>query len=110
MSCGGLNNFMSIPVPATNGLGTILDVSDLVAQKTIYLSGAFEGEYVLLGSHDDVKFVPVLKFNGSSIQPNSGNQTIRRDIAMTLKSVRWHRAANKTVSTAIAGQDTCPCN
>lgn len=104
MSCGGVNQFLSVPVPVVNEDGPILDVSGLVAEKTIYLAGQFSGQYVILGSHDDVKFVPILKFDGGQ-----GPQPVRRDIMMTLKSIRVRRGANQNVAINIASQATCNC-
>jgi hypothetical protein len=110
-SCGGLNDFKTVPVPLGNGFGAALDVSDLIAKKTIYLSGPFEGEYVILGSHDGVLFVPIASFEGQEARfGTSGPQTVRRDIEFTLKEIKVERAANKTVNISIAGQDTCPCS
>jgi hypothetical protein len=104
MSCGGLNQFLSLTVPPGNGDGPSLDVSGLVAQKTLYLAGTFGGTYVILGSHDDVNFVPIAMFDGGE-----GPQTIRRDVKFTLKTIRVRRQANKTVVINVAGQATCAC-
>ncbi len=106
MSCGsgGLNTYLSPVVPPGNGDGAALDVSALQACKTIYLSGSFTGRYTIIGSHDDVRFVPICSFDGGE-----GPQTIRRDIQATLKSVKVRRAANSTVVINIAGQAVCAC-
>jgi len=110
-SCGGLNDFKTVPVPLGNGFGAALVVSDLVAKKTIYLSGSFEGEYVILGSHDGVNYVPICSFEGQEARfGTSGPQTVRRDIDFTLLDVKVDRAANKTVNISIAGQKTCACS
>lgn len=111
MSCGGLNQFLTADVPAVNGFGANLDVSGLVAKKTIYLSGVFEGDYIIQGSHDDVRFVPIAKFTGQeALFHTSGPQTVRQDIDLSIKTIRVQRAANRTVNIAIAGQQTCPCS
>lgn len=110
MSCDGLNQFLVANVPATNGEGAALDVSGLVAKKTIYLSGVFQGEYVIIGSHDNVLYVPILSFTGEeAFFGTSGPQTIRKDIELTLKSIKVRRAANKSVNIAIGGQAICVC-
>jgi hypothetical protein len=111
MSCvGGLNQFLTANVPISNGDGTNLDVSSLVAKKTIFLSGTFEGEYVILGTHDDANFVPIASFNGQeALFGTSGPQTLRRDIDLTLKSIKVRRQANKTVNVAVAAQTVCTC-
>lgn len=111
MSClAGLNNFVTIPVPALNGDGILADVSGLVAEKTIYLSGVFDGEYTLLGSHDDAIFIPIAKFVGDSNRfRTSGPYTLRQDVKATLKSLRVRRAANNSVNIVVAAQAICPC-
>jgi len=118
MSCmAGLNQFLSVNVPAINGEGLVLDVSGLVARKTFYLSGPFDGKYIIMGTHDDVHYVPILSFDGSEIpKPNesfapapAGPFTIRRDVEATLKSIKVQRAANKTVNISLASQATCAC-
>ena len=57
----------SIPVP-TSGFGTAVDVSSLVGEKTVALSGRFRGAYVLYGSHDGSRFAPLLIFNAGGIE------------------------------------------
>lgn len=110
-SCGGLNDFKTVNVPIGNGFGTPLVVSDLVARKTIYLSGSFEGVYVILGSHDGTLFVPIASFNGQEARfGTSGPQTVRRDIDLTLLEIKVDRAANKSVNISVAGQKTCACS
>lgn len=105
MSCaGGLNQFLSPTVPAINGDGPALDVSGLMSKKTIYLSGEFSGSYVILGTHDDVRYVPIASFQGGQ-----GPQTIRRDIEATIKSLKVRRNADRTVVVNVAAQATCPC-
>lgn len=104
MSCGGLNQFLTLTVPGGNGDGPSLDVSGLVADKTLYLAGSFVGTYVILGSHDDANFVPIASFTGGE-----GPQTIRRDIKLTLKTIKVRRNATKSVAINVAGQSTCAC-
>lgn len=109
-SCGGLNEFKTLSVPVVNGVGADLDVSDLVAKKTLYLSGPFEGEFVIEGSHDNSNFIPVARFEGQEASfGTSGPQTVKRDIELTLRSLRVIRQANKTVNIVVAGQNICPC-
>lgn len=111
MSCNtGLNNILTANVPANNGDGADLDVSSLAAKKTIYLSGIFDGLYTILGSQDDVRFVPIARFEGQATRfGTSGPQTVKKDIKMTIKTIKVQRAADRTVNIAIAGQATCPC-
>ena len=100
----GLNIFDVVPVPLINGDGPALDVSGMVADKTFYLSGTYTGRYVIMGSHDNVRYVPILQFDGGE-----GPQTIRRDIDYTLASIKVRRQADKTVTVSVASQATCPC-
>lgn len=112
MSCGGLNQILTIPVPALNGEGLPLDVSGLVAEKTFYFSGNFEGEYVILGSHDDLRFVPLLKITGQRGQQAGqppGPQLIRRDVIASLKTIKIRRAASLAINASVAAQETCAC-
>jgi hypothetical protein len=110
MSCAGPNFMSAVPVPAANIDGPIMNVSGLVAGKTFYLADPFDGEYVILGSHDDSEFVPILQFNGQELRfGTSGPQMVRRDVIMTLKSIRVRRRANKLVTISIASQLVCPC-
>lgn len=112
MSCGGgLNQIITIPVPAFNGEGPTVDVSGLTARKTFFFSPDFEGEYVILGSHDDVIFVPLLKIEGSrrTAGLGPGPQPIRRDVVFTVKTIKVRRSANKTIDAAVMSQETCAC-
>lgn len=110
MSCSGPNIFAAVPVPPTNIDGPIFSVATLTAKKTFYLAGSFEGEYVILGSHDDAEFVPIAQFEGQELRfGTSGPQTVRRDVIMTLKSIRIRRLSNKPVNISVASQQICPC-
>lgn len=109
-SLAGLNDILTANVPANNGEGTPLDVSGLIAKKTIYLSGIFQGQYTILGSHNDVRFVPIARFEGQAARfGTSGPQTVKQDIELTIKTIKVQRAADRTVNISIAGQQTCPC-
>jgi hypothetical protein len=110
MSCGGLNTFVAVPVPAVNGDGPILSVTGLVAKKTFFFSGPFEGEYVVLGSHNDVNFVPIAQIEGQeAVFGTSGPQTIQRKVELTLKSIRIRRLSNKPINIAVSAQAICLC-
>lgn len=104
MSCGGLNQFLNMVVPGGNGDGPSLDVSGLVAGKTLYLAGDFNGTYTIIGSQDDVEFVPIVSFQGGQ-----GPQSIRSDIMATLLTLRVRRQADRSVTVNVAGQATCAC-
>jgi hypothetical protein len=76
----------NIPVPVA-GDGPIVDVSVLVGQKTVVLSGRFAGTYDLLGSHDDATFTPILQFNAG------GTESIRQTVTGAFKSFRLRSSA-----------------
>lgn len=100
----GLSTILTLPVPPFSGDGAIVDVSAVIGEKTIYLAGEFSGLYTIMGSHDDVRFVPLVEFNGGQ-----GPQPIRRDIKLTLKSMKVRRNADRAVTVNIASQETCTC-
>ena len=76
-----------IPVP-TSGDGSIVGVSTLVGSKTVVLSGKFSGTYLLLASHDDSTFFPILIFN------SDGEEKIEETLSDSYKSVRVRASAN----------------
>jgi len=103
---GGLNTFSTLDVPVANPAeGAILDTSGVVAEKTVYISGSWSGSFEVLGSHNG-RFVPILKFESDG---RGGPQTIRRDIKLTLKSMRVRRNAIGNVNLMIAAQAICAC-
>ena len=76
---------VSIPVPSS-GFGAAVDVSALVGEKTVALSGRYRGAYVLYGSHDGSRFAPLLIFNAGGIE--GIKQTFRGSFAwLKLKSL-----------------------
>jgi hypothetical protein len=103
--CGGLNNSAILPAPASDGDGGIINTSGLTAQKAIYLSGDFSGRYTILGSHDNLRFVPLFTFTGT------GPQSVKQDIDATLLSMRVRRQAVGAVLPVITivAQNVCPC-
>ena len=94
---------VSVTVPPT-GDGPIANISALVGAKTVTLSGLFEGAYILLASHDDATFDPVLTFN------SNGRESVRLTLPDAYKSVRVRTTANtvpsSTVTMEIAGIST----
>jgi len=101
---GGLNQYVNVPTPPGNGDGPVLSVSDLVAGKTFFLSGEFVGLFTILGTHDDVRYTPILFFQGGQ-----GSQSIRRDVFATLKSIKVRRNADRDVTINLAAQKVCIC-
>ena len=89
---------VSIPVPSS-GFGAAVDVSSLVGEKTVALSGRYRGAYVLYGSHDKTRFAPLLIFNAGGIE--GIKQTFRGSFAwVKLKSLAQGAVG---VSAAVSG-------
>jgi len=112
MSCscgGGLNQVVSLPVPGSDQQdGEPVDVSGLVACKSIEISGTYEGTYVIMGSHDGVNFVPVTFFSSGA-----GAQAWKQTTRVTLRSMRVRRRAQnfpgQTIAVSIGSQAVCTC-
>lgn len=102
--CAGLNTYVPLVVPPVNTDGPLTGVANMTAKKTIYLTGTFNGDYVILGSHDNVDFVPIAKFNG-----NGNPQSAKRDVDATLNTVRVRRIADAGAVITIGSQLTCAC-
>lgn len=77
MSIGIVN--VVVPV---SGDGPIASVANLIGKKTVELSGTFKGRYILLGTQNDVDFVPVAIFDAN------GEESIKIAVALALSSVR----------------------
>lgn len=93
-------SIQSVPVVVpVSGDGAVADVSSLVGQKTVVLSGRFGGYYDLLGSHDDASFVGVLSFNAGGIEG------IRQTVSGSFKSFRLRSNATQVtpVSCEVSG-------
>ena len=92
---------VSIPVPSS-GFGPAVDVSSMVGEKTVVLSGRFRGAYVLYGSHQSgpgARFAPLLIFNAGGIE--GVKQTFKVSLAQVkLKSLASGAAG---VSANISG-------
>jgi hypothetical protein len=87
-----------VPVPVS-GDGPVVDVSSLIGSKTFQLSGPFKGTYILLASHDDVKFVPVLTLDAD------GQEGVAQTPPEAYKSVRLRSCATAlgAVTAEISG-------
>lgn len=72
---------VTVIVPA-QGLGPAADISSIVGQKTVQLSGTFEGNYDLLGTQDDVRYVALAAFNAG------GPEGVKVVVDGSIKSVR----------------------
>jgi hypothetical protein len=89
---------VNVVVPAS-GDGPIANIANLVGRKTVELSGRFVGRYILLGSHNGVKFAPVLIFDAN------GEESIKLTLNLALVAVRVRAAASSPsgVTMNVAG-------
>ena len=83
-----------VPIPAS-GDGPIVSIATLVGSKTVVLSGKFSGTYILLASHDDATFFPVLTFD------SDGEEKIEETLADSYKSVRVRASASAVGSVTL---------
>ncbi len=112
MSCsicaGGQNQILALNVPGSDRSdGTPTDVSGLVADKTVEISGTYVGQYVILGSHDGSNYVPLLTFNSGA-----GVQSVRQTTCVTLKFMKVRRRAQNPsgiIGVNIGSAVTCNC-
>ena len=84
---------VNIPV-SSSGFGPAVDVSALVGEKTVILSGRYQGAYVLYGSHDGSHFAPLLIFNAGGIE------SIRQTFSGALQSVALKSLASSASGVA----------
>ena len=61
---------VNVIVPSS-GDGPIANIADLIGEKTVELSGYFEGRYTLMGSQDDILQVQILTAGQSCIIPTN---------------------------------------
>jgi hypothetical protein len=102
--CGGTNFFGTLPVPASNGDGPIVDLSALARARTFLVDGSYSGRYTIMGSQDGTNFVPILNFAAGA-----GSQ--RRQVSRAnVRFVRVRRVASGDPAVITFGaQFTCPC-
>jgi hypothetical protein len=79
----------NLPI-APSGDGPSVAIADLVGQKTVVLSGQFQGSYTLFASHDGSNFAPTLLFN------SDGQEQISLTLAEAYAFVRLRTNANTT--------------
>ena len=85
----GLNQFVSLPVPATTPAdGVLVDMSSFVPQKSWFVQGPFNGTYILEISHDDVLFTPLAR-----VISTGQDSRFEVPIIGTAKSMRIRREA-----------------
>src|ERR1700690_3502170 len=87
-------SIVNVPVP-TSGDGPIVSVADLVGEKTIELSGTFEGKYVVLGTQNGSTFVPVALFD------SDGKEDMKQTLPIALLAVKVRCLADNAVGVAV---------
>jgi hypothetical protein len=106
--CGGLNQILTLNVPGVDQTeGTPLDVSGLVGDKSIEISGNYNGSYTILGSNDGVLYVPLLTFNSGS-----GSQAFKQTTSFIVNWLKVRRRATNLsgpVSIVVAAQAAINC-
>lgn len=109
MCCCGLNQIASLTVPTSiSSDGAPLDVSGLVADKTVELCGKYNGTYTIMGSHDGNLYVPLLTFDSGS-----GAQTVKQAVSAVMKFMKVRRNATNndpsvvTVNIAARAAENC---
>lgn len=87
-------SIVNVVVPLS-GDGPIANIANLVGEKTVELSGRFNGRYILLGSHNGVNFVPVLSFD------SNGEEVIKLTLKLALVAVRVRAEASSPVGVTM---------
>lgn len=101
----GLVGTVSIPVPASDGEGTAVDVSAYKGPKTFELAGNYSGFYVVLGSHDGTNYAPLLTFKDGE----SGQQGFAPTVPFVVRYIKIRRRATATAVINMAAALVCPC-
>lgn len=101
----GVNAFKSLPVPAADGFGTPLVVNDVIAWKTVFLSGLIDGEYTVYGSHDGVRFAPLTVFRAKNAQIRES----RRIDGTYQQLMVFRRAFGASPVMNVSSKNTCAC-
>jgi hypothetical protein len=106
--CGGGENriaALSLP-PSDNTDGPITDVVAFTANKSVELTGNYEGQFIIMGSHDGTRFVPLITFNSGS-----GVNAFKQTLKVTPRYLRVRRRAfiSSVSAINIGGKSTCIC-
>jgi hypothetical protein len=109
MCCCGLNQIASLAVPTSiSSDGAALDVSGLVADKTVELCGQYNGTYTIMGSHDGSLYVPLLNFDSGS-----SSQTVKQAVSAVMHFMKVRRSATNNdpsvVTVNIAARAAVNC-
>lgn len=78
---------VNVLVPSS-GDGPAANISALVGEKTVILSGTYQGSYIILASHNGANYVPVLTFD------SDGRDSIRLTLPNSYAFVKVRANAN----------------
>jgi len=87
-------SIVNIPVP-NSGEGPVVSIVNLVGEKTVELSGTFKGRYILLGTQNGSKFVPVATFD------SNGRESFKQTLPLALIAVRIRCQATNPVGVSL---------
>ena len=108
-SCSsGANQILTLSVPSEdNKFGTALDVSTLSGEKTVTLSGVYDGQFSVFGSHDGISYVPVLTFDAGT-----GVSQAKLTFSYVLKYLKLFRKSRTAtnISVKVSSQESCSAN
>jgi hypothetical protein len=97
MCCCGLNQINSLSVTSSiSGDGAALDVSGLVADKTVELCGTYNGTYTIMGSHDGNLYFPLLVFDSGG-----GAQSVKQAVSAVVRFMLVRRNATNTTNVTV---------
>lgn len=89
---------VNVTVPIS-GDGPSANIANLTGTKTVELSGHFQGRYILLGSQNNIKYVPVAIFDSNGVE----SIKITLDIALSSVRVRSEALSPVDVTVNVSG-------
>lgn len=91
------NIFLILVATPGDGIGASLDVSGLQREKTVIVTGAFDGLLFIEGSTDGTEFSPLTRINGVGTVAKS------LEVAASIQFLRARRTESAGVGTPIIG-------
>ena len=84
---------LPVSLPLTYGTdGPAVDISAFNDEKTILVAGSFGGQFIMLASHDGIKFAPVFSFGGIGVL------SIKQIFKSAFKQIRFRNLATNPVN------------
>lgn len=105
---GGSNAILALNLPGADQTdGAPTNVSSLTPDKSVEISGSYDGQFIILGSHDGRRFVPLLTFNSGN-----GRNSFKQTMCFTVRFMAVRRRAYFSEVTAIniGGMTVCDCD